>query len=241
MYEFYLDDTKGKAFRLPIPPERVEISTENRNEPVTLIDFGEVNILRRPGLKSFSFDFALPITKRPYAFYGEEGFKTPDYYLAMLDYWKAERVPVTFRIVRKLGGAVESWHTTDEWVSVEDYPTSEQGGDIIVSLLLKVWKKYEVIRYTAEGGTYQKVATARPDTAPEVKKTESWPYNTTPYNFSRIYTGDGERQDELLKANPELDPWHGIMANMDVTMPNSMRGQGESILHTDIKTETIKK
>ena len=50
-YKFYI---AGKL--LPVPPPTMTITINNQNERVSLVDDGEINIIKRPGLKEFSFE-----------------------------------------------------------------------------------------------------------------------------------------------------------------------------------------
>ena len=45
---------------VPIPPEKISIKVDGDNKTMTLINLGEVNILRNPKLTEISFDLLLP-------------------------------------------------------------------------------------------------------------------------------------------------------------------------------------
>ena len=51
---------------LPITPAKISITTPSKNQTVTLINDGEINILKTPGLREISFDFLLPQNKYPF-------------------------------------------------------------------------------------------------------------------------------------------------------------------------------
>ena len=57
-YKFYI---AGKL--LPVPPPTMTITINNQNERVSLVDDGEINIIKRPGLKELSFEVLLPAAK----------------------------------------------------------------------------------------------------------------------------------------------------------------------------------
>ena len=46
---------------VPIPPEKISIKVDGDNKTMTLINLGEVNMLRNPKLTEISFDLLLPI------------------------------------------------------------------------------------------------------------------------------------------------------------------------------------
>lgn len=63
-YDFYMD-----AMLLPVAPSKLTISIDNKNKTLVLINDGEVNILKKPGLTDISFTALLPQTKYPFAVY----------------------------------------------------------------------------------------------------------------------------------------------------------------------------
>ena len=63
-YYFYLGD-----FMLPVPPPRMDIKVNNKNKTINLINEGEINIIKTPGLKEISFEALLPNANYPFADY----------------------------------------------------------------------------------------------------------------------------------------------------------------------------
>ena len=51
---------------LPVTPAKISIKTPSKNQTVTLINDGEINILKTPGLREISFDFLLPQGRYPF-------------------------------------------------------------------------------------------------------------------------------------------------------------------------------
>ena len=62
MYDIYLD-----RYLLPLSPEKIQISSKNKNDVVKLINDAEINILKQEGLKEITFDFILPAYNYPFA------------------------------------------------------------------------------------------------------------------------------------------------------------------------------
>ena len=50
MYEFYMD-----GVRLPVTPSALTIKIANQNKTINLINEGQVNVLKTPGLSKISF------------------------------------------------------------------------------------------------------------------------------------------------------------------------------------------
>ena len=51
---------------VPIPPEKISIKVDGDNKTMTLINLGEVNMLRNPKLTEISFDLLLPNQHYPF-------------------------------------------------------------------------------------------------------------------------------------------------------------------------------
>lgn len=60
-YDFYFGQ-----YRLPVTPASLSIKTPSLNETVTLINQGQINILKPQGLREISFSFMLPHQKYPF-------------------------------------------------------------------------------------------------------------------------------------------------------------------------------
>ena len=65
-YDFYL----GKML-LPVPPEKLELKINSSNKTYQMMNQGEVNVLKTPGLTDIEFEILLPNTLYPFAVYRE--------------------------------------------------------------------------------------------------------------------------------------------------------------------------
>ena len=52
MYRLYLKQD-GKQILLPVTPSEIETKTGNRNKAVYILNFGEMNLAKKPGLRGF--------------------------------------------------------------------------------------------------------------------------------------------------------------------------------------------
>lgn len=66
-YDFYFGE-----FRLPVTPASLTVKTPSKNETVTLINQGEINIVKEQGLREISFSFMLPHQKYPFVKSGQD-------------------------------------------------------------------------------------------------------------------------------------------------------------------------
>ena len=63
MYELYID---GVLF--PVTPGSLNIKINNKNKTITLINEGEVNLIKSPGLSDITIpELLLPINKYPFS------------------------------------------------------------------------------------------------------------------------------------------------------------------------------
>lgn len=92
MYRFYIDETE-----LPVAPGALNLKIRGANKTLTLINDGEINLLKIPGLTEINFDFLLPMSEG-YSFCGE--YRRPEYYLAKLERLMTGRVPFRFIVSR---------------------------------------------------------------------------------------------------------------------------------------------
>ena len=137
-YHIYLGDTE-----LPIPPEKIDLKISGNNKTLTLINNGEINVLKTPGLSELSFELLLPQVQYPFAYY-PNGFQKAQYYLDILEKYMVERTPFQFIVSRVMPNGIPLYDTNLK-VSLEKYDIKEDvknGFDIVVSVTLKQYRDY---------------------------------------------------------------------------------------------------
>ena len=66
-YSFFLV-SENKKVQFPIAPSELSIGVKGRNETIDLMNEGEVNLLKSPGLTEISFKVLIPqVGKYPFA------------------------------------------------------------------------------------------------------------------------------------------------------------------------------
>ncbi|MDO4268686.1 MAG: LysM peptidoglycan-binding domain-containing protein [Eubacteriales bacterium] len=203
---------------LPVTPEAIQVKVKGRNETVVLMDQGEVNILKSPGLTELSFDALLPNIRYPWAIY-PGGFRRAEYYLSALEQLKLSGVFLLV-ISRQLPVGTGLYGTSMK-VSLEDYTTKEdagqQGFDVLASLTLKQFRDYGTKTCQISGNTalilpVREAATAPSQTSYTVQEGESL------WEISKRCYGDGSRYQELQAANNIADP-NNPPAGQTITIP----------------------
>ncbi len=177
-YLFYLD-----KMLCPVTPSKLQIKIINKNKSVILINEGEINILKTPGLSEVGFDAVFPNTKYPFAKY-KKGFKRAKYYLDKLETLKTSKKPFQFIVTRKLPNKKRLFNTNIK-VSLEDYQIKEDakdGFDVTVTIKLKQYKPYGTKVITI------KTEEDKPKTPPPQEERPAETAPTPPANTSQTYT-----------------------------------------------------
>lgn len=137
---------------MPVTPEKITINHNNRNETITLINDGEMNITKLEGLVTASFTLLLPAYQ--YAFVNTaNGFKKPQYYIQYFQRLKAKKKPFQWIVNRKKprGGKL---HTTNIKMVLESFTVRDDaksaGFDMYVDIQLKEYKTQKTKTFAAD-------------------------------------------------------------------------------------------
>lgn len=141
-YDFYIGD-----MLLPVPPEKLTIKIKGGNKTYTMMNEGQINVLKSAELTEISFDMFLPNHQYPFAVYKPDvKFQTADYYLDILERLKVQKRTFQFIVSRVQNGKL--LFDTNIKCSLEDYSIVEDAGkygtDVMVSVSLKQYQKYGV-------------------------------------------------------------------------------------------------
>lgn len=212
-YMFFL-----KKCLLPVTPSQLNITVNNANRTVTLIDEGEVNILKTAGLTDISFECMIPQNNYPFAVFNL-GFTGASKFLDYFETLKTSKKPFQFIVVRVRPNGIPLFNTNIK-VAMEDYKVKEdwkQGLDLMVKINLKQYRDYgtKTVKIK-EGDSDTPEATAEnsrsQETSPMPEQTQTYTAKEgdTAFNISKAMYGDGELFTEILGANG------GIESNSDI-------------------------
>lgn len=205
-YEMYMD-----KMLLPIAPSKLQLKVDNQNKTLNLINDGEINILKKPGLTVVEFDTLLPQVRYPFARY-KSGFQTAKIYLDELERLKVSQEPFQFIVTRSLPGGI-SLFSTNIKVSLEDYQLKEeakQGLDVTVSIKLKQFRDYSTklcnITFTNEKPKVASTPVRETKNSPAPKstaKTYTVVKGDCLWNIAKKFYGNGSQYTKIANANKD--------------------------------------
>lgn len=202
-YDFYL----GRCL-LPIAPPKLTVKINNANETVTLINEGEINILRQAGLTDIEFECRIPQEKYPFAVY-KSGFKGADYFLGCFESLKTDGKPFQFIVCRRRPTKKQLFDTNIK-VSMEDYKIeedAENGFDVLVKIKLKQWRDYGTKTVDISFGMQKPKASIEPrreaanSPAPTTAQTYTVVKGDCLWNIAKKFYGNGSKYPVIYNAN----------------------------------------
>ena len=200
-YTFYLD-----GVQLPVTPSKLDIKIKSNNKSVNLINEGDVNILKLPGLTEISFEALIPQVQYPFA----SELKTASTYLNKLEKLKTSKESFQFIVIRTNPKGKMLFNTNIS-VSLEDYQINEdakEGLDLKVTIKLKQYVEYstKTVQVTKKATkTTAKKTTKRKSTkkTSSTKKTYTVKKGDCLWNIAKKYYGNGSYYTKIYNANKD--------------------------------------
>lgn len=200
MYSFFID-----GMELPIAPQKLTVKIKGNNKTLTLINEGDINFLRAPGLTEITFDAILPMLGQ-YSF--ANGYRRPDSYLNKLESLMTGKEPFRF-LVSRVSPSGRLLYDTNMKVSLENYTVTEdatEGPDVTVSITLKQYISYSTKTVT--------VVKPKPEKKPVVQQKKKRETSSAPkvktytvksgdclWNIAKKYYGNGAQYTKIYNAN----------------------------------------
>nr|DAX55324.1 MAG TPA: tail assembly protein [Caudoviricetes sp.] len=223
MFRFYLAN-----MLLPITPSKLSLKVKNMNKTVTLINEGEVNIIKTKGLREFSFEFLLPFTD--YSFAAVSRAKKQKHYLDKLNQLKINKRPFQFVVKRPKGFKTNIKVTLEDLNITED---AQEGRDIKVSVTLKEYRHYGTKKVvfvqppvSATGETKQeekkeeaKITENRDTSTAQKPKTHIVKRGDTLWGLAKRYYGNGSLYPKIVSANPKIKNPNLIIDGWELVIP----------------------
>ena len=202
-YDVYL-----KNCLLPVTPEKIQIKINNSNKTVTLINEGEINILKKAKLTDIEFEAEIPQVKQPYSVY-KSGFKGAGYFFDIFEELKTSKKPFQFIVCRRTPAGKKLLNTNIK-VSLEDYKITEDaknGFDFKVKFSLKQWRDYGTKTINIQIAASKPKASAEPQRetnnspAPAASQTYTVVKGDCLWNIAKKFYGNGSKYTVIYDAN----------------------------------------
>ncbi len=201
-YDFYLNKCL-----LPVAPPKLTVKINNANKTVTLINEGEINILKMAGLTDIEFECRIPQEQYPFAVY-KSGFKGADYFLDCFESLKTGKVPFQFIVCRRRPTGKRLFDTNIK-VAMEDYKITEDakdGFDVLVKIKLKQWRDYGTKTVNITNDMEKPKASVEPQrevgvTAPTETQTYTVVKGDCLWNIAKRFYGNGSKYSTIYNAS----------------------------------------
>ena len=194
---------------MPQTPAKLSVKISGKNTTVTLLNEGEINFLKYPGLTEITLPLVFPMLTAS---------KRPDYYLTLLERAKTQRTTTQF-IMTRTTPAGQLLFDTNIKVSVEDYTIEENatnGLDVSVEVKLKQYRDYSTktvaIKATVKHNDSKDtpvvkktatVKTTRPATTAPKVRTYTVKKGDTLWGIAKKYYGNGAKYPTIYNANKD--------------------------------------
>lgn len=220
MYQMYIEKVL-----FPVTPGKLTVKINGMNKTLTLVNEGEVNLIKSPGLTDISTEVLLPtLTHYPFATYldtdddGEGNFHRANYYLEKLEKWKQKKKPVTFKLLRTSPNGKKLLWDTNISVTIEDYQivedAEEQGLDVVVKIEMREYREWGAKKLVIKKSKKKKSKKKKTATKKKTRKTKDPAKSYTVkkgdcmWAIARKQLGNGNRWKEIYNLNKStIESW----------------------------------
>lgn len=200
MYHMFLI-MNNKDYEIPVLPESLTVKSPGKNETATIVKLGDVNILRKKGLREMTWESHFPANDAPYVT-GRNALAPIEYVRAIQEARDAEK-PIRFLII---GTDLD----INILMGIEDFTYEEYGGevgDIYYVLKLREWKEYSAKRISLPAPAV-KVAVvapvARSGSPPKPQtKTHTVVAGDSLWAIAKKYYNDGSQYPKIYESNKD--------------------------------------
>lgn len=203
-YNFYFADGSD-VLTFPITPGELDIKVGSNNKVITLINEGDINILKSPSLTEIEFEARFPMRKYPYS-RDVSSFET---YFDKFKELKEDKKSFRFIVTRMTPSGKRLWDT-NILVSLEDFSINEnadEGDDVLITFNLKQYKEFgvKVLKVSKEKTSTSTSNKPRTEGS-NAPKSEVYTVKSGDclWNIAKRYYGSGAKYTVIYKANKNV-------------------------------------
>ena len=222
-YYFYI----GKML-CPVAPSKLQMKINGNDKTLTLINEGEVSILKKTKLTEISFDILLPNVQYPFAIY-KSGFRDAKYFLEQLEQMKVKQKPFQFIVTRTLPNGKMLFDTNLK-VALKDYQIKEDANesfDVVVTINLRQFKAFGTKTYKVKESNgkaiIEKKETRSAENSPKPSTTKTYTVKKGDclWAIAKKFYGNGSKYNVIANANKgKIKSPNLIYAGQVLTIPS---------------------
>lgn len=204
-YNFYFKDGSD-VLTFPITPSELTIKVGSNNKVITLINEGDINVLKSPSLIEVEFEARFPMRKYPYS---REVDSFQSYYDKFKEL-KEDKKSFRFIVARTTPNGKRTWDT-NLLMALEEFEFNEsadEGDDVIVSFKLKQYKEYgvKVVKITASKPNTTSTSNGTRNTDNKGSKSETYVVKSGDclWNIAKKFYGNGASWKKIYNANKTI-------------------------------------
>ena len=201
-YNFYFKDGPD-VLTFPITPGELSIKVGSNNKTVTLINEGDINILKSPSLIEVEFEARFPMRKYPYS----REVSDFESYFNKFKELKEEKKSFRFIVARTTPKGSRTWDT-NLLMALEDFTIDEnadEGDDVLMTFQLKQYKDYGAKTIKLPMSKPNTTSTSNKPRGTDNKASTSEEYTVKPgdclWTISKKFYGDATKWTKIYDAN----------------------------------------
>lgn len=187
----------GREINIPVLPAKLNVSSPGNNERVTVLELGEVLLLRKKGLRILSWESFFPVSKAPYTV-GQ--IRDPVSIVQAIQKARDQKSPVRFLIT----GTDLDCNLRMGIDSFEYEERSGELGDLYYTIKLYEWKDISPKRIVLPEKKEEPAKTQEPERPGKPEQT-SKTYTVKPgdclWNIAKAIYGKGSDYTKIYNAN----------------------------------------
>lgn len=187
----------GREINIPVLPSKLNVSSPGKNERVTVLELGEVLLLRKKGLRILSWESFFPVSKAPYTV-GQ--IRDPVSIVQAIQKARDQKSPVRFLIT----GTDLDCNLRMGIDSFEYEERSGELGDLYYTIKLYEWKDISPKRIVLPEKKEEPAKTKEPERPGKPEQT-SKTYTVKPgdclWNIAKKFYGKGSDYTKIYNAN----------------------------------------